>query len=144
MHFWAFKTQKLPGPLRKPWTLATNGSLHSWNLTSLCQQLWPQKLGPSWQNPVSVPVFSWENYYTNPTLRIYIGIHVLCYICLECIGDDTNSYFLADKFGIVTMGLDLIFYRPSINFEGQISLKFLPTISWRSTEVHNLIHCTYI
>ena len=38
MHIWALKTQKLLGSLSGPWTLATNGSLHSHDSTLQYQQ----------------------------------------------------------------------------------------------------------
>ena len=39
MHIWALKTQKLPGPLSGPWTLAAKGSLRLHDSASLHRQL---------------------------------------------------------------------------------------------------------
>ena len=46
MHILALKTQKLPGPLSRPWTLVANCLLRSHDSASLCWQLWPKNLGP--------------------------------------------------------------------------------------------------
>ena len=59
MHIWASKTQKLPGPLSGPWTLAEECSLRSRDSTSLCRQLSASEAGaPPWPNPGSAPEFN--------------------------------------------------------------------------------------
>ena len=45
MHIWPLKTQKLPGPLREPWILATQ-VVHYACMTLLHNKLRPQKLPP--------------------------------------------------------------------------------------------------
>ena len=45
MHIWSSKTQKLPGPLSRPWTPATECSLRSCDSTSLRRQLSASEAG---------------------------------------------------------------------------------------------------
>ena len=56
MHIWASKTQKLPGPLSRPWTPAAECSLRSRDSASLRRQLSASEAGaPPWPNPGSAP-----------------------------------------------------------------------------------------
>ena len=45
MHIWALKTQKLPGPLSRPWTPAADCSLRSHNYASIRRQLSASEAG---------------------------------------------------------------------------------------------------
>ena len=59
MHIWASKTQKLPGPLSGPWTLAAEFLLCSRDSASLRRQLSASEAGaPPWPNPGSAPGFA--------------------------------------------------------------------------------------
>ena len=74
MHIWALKTQKLRGPLSRPWTPAANCSLCSHDSTLLHQQLSISEPGvPPWPNPGSASVMSNKDiHYSEPCLTICV------------------------------------------------------------------------
>ena len=74
MHIWASKTQKLPGPLSGPWTLAAECSLHSCDSASLCRQLSASEAGPPPLDQILDPHLENVSLFNNSALLWWKGL----------------------------------------------------------------------
>ena len=82
MHIWASKTQKLPGPLSRPWTPAAECSLRLHDSALLHRQLSASEAGaPPWPNPGSAPA------------RSSFSIKVIVSRLTSCEKNDNFTYF---------------------------------------------------
>ena len=74
MHIWASKTQKLPGPLSGPWTLAAECSLCSRDSASLCRQLSASEAGAPPLDQILDPHLGYDSCFFGSNTTIFEDI----------------------------------------------------------------------